>query len=67
MAVLGSLFGAFPVWDSDGRSKVGFRYYVDLPVIVHGDISVRLGHELPMGLRTRSLAPHHESPTFLDT
>jgi cation diffusion facilitator family transporter len=36
--------------------KVGFRYYVDLHVIVNGDISVRAGHAIAHSVEDRVLA-----------
>ena len=36
--------------------KVGFRYYVDLHVIVNGDISVRSGHAISHVVEDRVLA-----------
>ena len=36
--------------------KVGFRYYVDLHVIVNGDISVRAGHAISHVVEDRVLA-----------
>jgi divalent metal cation (Fe/Co/Zn/Cd) transporter len=36
--------------------KVGFRYYVDLHVVVHGDLSVRSGHLIAHDVENRVLA-----------